>query len=66
MDFNIISDKIFNGDKEITFEINSKSFNIIVFEDEFLLKINDLKYNNLEYKYFDTINGLYNFINTIL
>lgn len=54
MNFSSISNRIFNGDTDITFEINSNRFNIIVFEDEFLLKINDS-----DYSYFDTINGLY-------
>ena len=62
MDFNTLSNRIFNGETDFSIQINSNRFNIIVFEDEFLLKINDSDYN-----YFDTINGLYEklFINSI-
>ncbi len=60
MDFNTLSKRIFNGETDLKFEIDSNIINIIVFETEFLLKINDSEYN-----YFDTINNMYEFIKSI-
>jgi hypothetical protein len=60
MDFNSLSNKILNGETNITITYDNITYRIEVFSDEFLLEIN---YGHCyEHHYFDTINSIFYYI----